>query len=83
MWDSFTVMDKARKDSGEGKISSLVYPSMDHENDFQILTQTENAQPAIGTIGVGLFKSLKRMGLEYDATLGHSYGELSFCSRDS
>ncbi len=41
------------------------------------LTATENAQPAIGTFSMGLFKLLTNAGFKADYFAGHSFGELT------
>ena len=41
------------------------------------LTQTQNAQPAIGTLSMGQYKVLQRAGFQPSFTSGHSFGELT------
>ena len=41
------------------------------------LRQTQHAQPAIGAVSLGCLNVLEHFGVEADATLGHSYGELT------
>ena len=41
------------------------------------LRQTENAQPAIGALSLGLYKTLQKAGFEPDFVAGHSFGELT------
>ncbi|HMN58929.1 MAG TPA: acyltransferase domain-containing protein, partial [Anaerolinea sp.] len=42
-----------------------------------MLTRTEHAQPAIGSISVGLYKLLQAAGFAPDFAAGHSFGELT------
>ena len=41
------------------------------------LQRTENAQPAIGTFSLGLYKILQQAGFKPDFVAGHSFGELT------
>ena len=41
------------------------------------LTRTENAQPAIGTFSLALYKMLQAAGFQADFFAGHSFGELT------
>ena len=41
------------------------------------LTQTENAQPALGTLEAGLFAQLAALSVTPDVVAGHSFGEVS------
>ena len=41
------------------------------------LRATEYAQPAIGALSVGQFRSLRERGLDPTAVMGHSFGELT------
>ncbi len=43
----------------------------------EMLTLTENAQPAILTLSVALFRILKEKGIKVDMVAGHSLGEFS------
>jgi acyl transferase domain-containing protein len=52
-----------------------VFDDAQRENQASDITRTEHAQPAIGAVGVGLFKLLQSAGLEANFTAGHSFGE--------
>ncbi len=54
-----------------------VFDNAQKESQSNILTQTEYAQPAIGTLSAGMFKLLEQAGFQADFTAGHSFGELS------
>ena len=41
------------------------------------LRNTENAQPAIGSVSTAMLKVLTRFGIKPDAVCGHSFGELT------
>lgn len=41
------------------------------------LQRTENAQPAIGALSLGLYKILQKVGFQPDFVAGHSFGELT------
>ena len=43
----------------------------------QALTQTENAQPALGLSSIAAVRVLQRLGVPMDMAAGHSFGELS------
>ncbi|MBD2253239.1 type I polyketide synthase [Nostoc parmelioides] len=43
----------------------------------QQLQRTENAQPAIGALSLGLYKILQKVGFKPDFVAGHSFGELT------
>lgn len=47
------------------------------EGPKEVLTLTENAQPAILTLSVGLFRVLQERGVEPSLVAGHSLGEFS------
>ncbi|MBF0289122.1 MAG: acyltransferase domain-containing protein [SAR324 cluster bacterium] len=63
-------------------LSEIVFPHPAEDKETQQaqeahLTRTEHAQPAIGAVSVGLYKILQKAGLKVDATIGHSFGELT------
>ena len=67
-------------ESGQ-RLSDLIYPhpTFDKEaasRNTEALTNTDVAQPAIGTVSLGAMEILKRFGLKPEAAAGHSYGEL-------
>ncbi len=79
---SFEAIDALFKKDGLPPLSEVIFPepSEDEEEKKQQetrLTATELVQPAIGTVSVSLFKILQSAGLKVDATVGHSFGELT------
>jgi polyketide-type polyunsaturated fatty acid synthase PfaA len=62
---------------GEVAFPRPVFTSDDREAQQARLTQTDNAQPAIGVASLATLKVLRSIGLEPDAVAGHSYGELT------
>ncbi|MGS0629702.1 MULTISPECIES: type I polyketide synthase [Photorhabdus] len=64
------------------RVSHVIYPTpvfSDAERQQQnaILTDTANAQPALGAISAGYFAILKESGFNPDFVAGHSYGEVT------
>ena len=64
------------------RLSDAIYPTSGRSGrngtpDEHILRQTENAQPAIGTVSLAMLEILKQFGVMPDAVCGHSYGELT------
>ncbi len=53
-----------------------VFSKEDRQEQENELTQTEIAQPSIGSVSVGFLKTLQKFGVSPEATAGHSYGEL-------
>ena len=76
------TLDGMMEKEGRTKLSSILFPtdaddpSQKSYQELQ-LTQTENAQPAIGALSMSLFHLLKRYGVKADAFAGHSFGELT------
>jgi acyl transferase domain-containing protein len=75
-------MDRLFTADGLLPLSSRIFPppvftqeERDHLSDG--LTQTEHAQPAIGSFSVGLYKLLQQAGFSPDFVAGHSFGELT------
>ena len=80
--EQFGNMDAIFNTDGESPLSSVVYPvpvfdDESHKAQDVNLRNTRNAQPAIGTMSMGLFKILKDAGLDVNYCLGHSFGELT------
>jgi acyl transferase domain-containing protein len=80
--EQFGHIDQLFLQDGVSPLSQAVYPrpAFDQtEKDAQneTLTRTENAQPAIGTLSMGLYKLLQSAGFTPDFTVGHSFGELT------
>ncbi len=79
---AFTDMDRHFDTDGLQPLSSVIFPipafdSAKKEAQSALLTSTEYAQPAIGTLSVGMYKLLKQAGFKADFTAGHSFGELT------
>ncbi|PHM54836.1 type I polyketide synthase [Xenorhabdus hominickii] len=76
-----TLDDVVISDLGH-ELSPVIYPipafsDEEREAQQQRLTDTANAQPALGAISVGYFNILKGMGFTPDFVAGHSYGEVT------
>jgi len=54
-----------------------VFSVEEREEQNRVLTRTENAQPAIGSISAGMYQLLVDAGLTADFCGGHSFGELT------
>ncbi|WP_127959542.1 type I polyketide synthase [Serratia microhaemolytica] len=64
------------------RLSTVIYPppafsDAQREQQRAHLTDTANAQPAIGAISAGYFATLREQGFSADFVVGHSYGELT------
>ncbi|MCJ8350479.1 type I polyketide synthase [Moritella sp.] len=82
MMDSATAMDKEFSIAGLGQLSAITYPipvytDADRKLQEEQLRLTQHAQPAIGYLSVGLFKTFQQAGFKADFTAGHSFGELT------
>ncbi len=76
----FQAVDRLFVQDGLQPLSSRVYPrpvfsKEERDQLSEALTRTEHAQPAIGAMGVSLFKLLQQAGFQADFTAGHSFGE--------
>ncbi|MCP4674118.1 MAG: acyltransferase domain-containing protein, partial [Deltaproteobacteria bacterium] len=65
----------------ECKLHEVVFPlpAFDKETEDKgraRLTETQWAQPAIGTVALSQLELLKQLGVSPDCTAGHSYGEI-------
>ena len=63
------------------QIVDYVYPKVNFTKEEKqanslFLTRTENAQPAIGMVSLGLMKLFEQFGLKPESLTGHSYGEI-------
>ncbi|HPF39626.1 MAG TPA: SDR family NAD(P)-dependent oxidoreductase [Phycisphaerae bacterium] len=72
--------DAVLRDDGVS-ISRTIYPEPSFAKDGAsaseaALTRTDVAQPALGAISLGMWRTLERFGVRADAFAGHSYGEL-------
>ncbi|MTH96159.1 type I polyketide synthase, partial [Roseibium sp. RKSG952] len=82
--------DKARKawdraadyaSLGSADLHRIAFPPPAFDDDarkrqFALLTQTQNAQPAITLVGMAQLSLLKELGIEADCMAGHSVGEI-------
>jgi len=80
--EAFAEMDELFLKDGRQPLSRVVYPipafdDAQKEQQTIELTRTENAQPAIGTLSVAMYKLLEQAGFHADFTAGHSFGELT------
>ncbi len=78
----FGAMDEQFLAEGLEPLSARVFPrpvfsNKEREALSETLTRTEHAQPAIGSLSVGLYKLLEEAGFQADFTAGHSFGELT------
>jgi acyl transferase domain-containing protein/NAD(P)-dependent dehydrogenase (short-subunit alcohol dehydrogenase family) len=80
--DAFKVLETANSLFPQPtRLSDIIYPvpvvdkklKKQQEED---LTQTDVAQPAIGSISLAMLKIIQSFGLKPDAACGHSFGEL-------
>ncbi len=82
MRQAIELADSCLQEFGLAPLSKVLYPvpalqSEEVARQGQILKQTVFAQPAIGTVSMGMYKLLKKAGLKADMFGGHSFGELS------
>ena len=82
MLNAFTQIDAAFEKEGKERLTKSIFPipvfNKVAEKAQQLeLTKTQNAQPAIGTLSMGLYKILQQSGFKSDFTAGHSFGELT------
>jgi len=80
--ESFEKIDIAFEKEGKERLTKTIFPipvfNKAAEKAQQVeLTSTQNAQPAIGTLSMGLYKILQQAGFKSDFTAGHSFGELT------
>ena len=79
---SFAKIDSLFAKDGLPVLSKTVFPipvfnSAFKDEQNRKITATEFAQPAIGTLSLGLFKIFQNAGFKPDFTAGHSFGELT------
>src|SRR6185369_6217723 len=77
-----TLQDADAAFDGDKKLSRLIFPHPSSaapakEAQEKELRSTDVAQPALGAVGLGLFRVLEDFGLKASALAGHSYGELA------
>ncbi len=76
----FAEMNETLAQAGHGPLSDRVYPvpvfsSEEVDEQTAVLTRTENAQPAIGSLSMGMYRILADAGFQPDFIAGHSFGE--------
>ena len=76
------AMDSEFTQAGLGQLTPTTYPIPVFNDDArkaqdEALRLTQHAQPAIGTLSVGLYKAFSNAGFKADFTAGHSFGELT------
>ncbi|MGB8214245.1 MAG: beta-ketoacyl synthase N-terminal-like domain-containing protein [Anaerolineales bacterium] len=79
---AFAVMDAHFEYDKLLPLSSVVFPTPAFDNtrkeaQFDNLTRTEHAQPAIAALSLGMYTLLQQAGINPDFTAGHSFGELT------
>lgn len=79
---AYYQIDNLLKQDELSSISSVVFPKPVFEQEqakaqSNNLRQTENAQPAIAAMSVGLYKILQQQGFKPNFVAGHSFGELT------
>ena len=80
--ESFEQADAQAVKDGRTALTQTVYPipvfsEEERKAQQETLTATENAQPAIGTFSMAVYRMLRAAGFEADYFAGHSFGELS------
>lgn len=78
----FGAMNALFEKDSEKTLTDRVYPipvfnDAAREKQNRDLTQTEFAQPAIGTLSSAYYQLLKTAGFKADFSAGHSFGELT------
>ncbi|MEM6998674.1 MAG: SDR family NAD(P)-dependent oxidoreductase [Pseudomonadota bacterium] len=71
--------------TGKESLGDVLYPipvfsKADQKQQEEILRQTQNAQPAIGAVSLGILEILRHFSIKPKAAIGHSYGELTALS---
>jgi acyl transferase domain-containing protein/NAD(P)H-dependent flavin oxidoreductase YrpB (nitropropane dioxygenase family)/acyl carrier protein len=80
--DLFVYFPLLRDLPGAPEYAALIYPPSAYDEEARAqaqlaLTDTRNAQPALGLVELAAFKWLRGLGLAPDMLGGHSYGELA------
>ncbi|MEE4194466.1 MAG: beta-ketoacyl synthase N-terminal-like domain-containing protein [Anaerolineae bacterium] len=75
-------MNRLRTENGLDLLTNVLYPmpvftEADRKTQQKTLTQTENAQPAIGALSAAMYDLLSAAGFEANFTAGHSFGEIT------
>lgn len=79
---SFEQTDKLFESTGSPALSKTIFPIPVFSKEQRVqqqkeLTKTQFAQPAIGTVSMGQYKTVQQAGFKPDFTAGHSFGELT------
>ncbi len=77
---SLDLMEKAYSNLHSSKLSDIIYPLPGYESPERksaVLTETKNAQPALGAVSLASALTLLDLGVVPSAVAGHSYGELA------
>jgi acyl transferase domain-containing protein/NAD(P)-dependent dehydrogenase (short-subunit alcohol dehydrogenase family)/acyl carrier protein len=82
MRKAFSLANSVRTALNLSTLSDITYPipsfsEEDRESADNTLKNTANAQPAIGSISLGMLNILKGFGLKANFFAGHSFGELT------
>ena len=88
---AFNALARADKQIGKldeagNHLADFIYPRPNYnaEKDAlnaELLKATDIAQPSLGAVSIGMYKTLRDFGLEPSGFAGHSYGELvSLCA---
>ena len=82
MRQQLVTADKVFAAHGKTPLSQVLYPKpVFNKNDLKaqeaVLTNTANAQSAIGAIAMGQYELFTAAGFNADMVAGHSFGELS------
>jgi polyketide-type polyunsaturated fatty acid synthase PfaA len=80
--EAFAAVDSIFYKENLPALSKTIFPIpvfSDEERKVQqvTLTQTQNAQPAIGAMSMAQYKVIQRAGFKPNFTAGHSFGELT------
>ncbi|WP_018331312.1 type I polyketide synthase [Actinomycetospora chiangmaiensis] len=75
--DALDVADAAVPGLGATIFPPPVFDAAQRREQEAALRATASAQPAIGALSAGQFRSLSQRGLTVSAALGHSFGELT------
>ncbi len=80
--ESFYKANAVFEANQQTPLTDFVYPIPVFDDDErqqqqQLLTQTQNAQSAIGALSAGMYRLLSNAGFTADFFAGHSYGELT------
>jgi len=79
---TFEQADNLFRSTGSSPLSDHIFPipvfSKEERSQQQVeLTKTQFAQPAIGVLSMGQYKTLQHAGFTPQFTAGHSFGELT------